>query len=106
MPELSADIAFAEDTARILKVLGHPARLQIVSVLSHVREAHVTGLIGCLDLPQAIVSQQLALLHTHGLVTVERKDGYSWYSLAEPRVARLVRCMEAPATEPCPAPES
>jgi DNA-binding transcriptional ArsR family regulator len=94
MPEFSSDTPYAEEMARILKVLGHPTRLQIVAVLSHVGAAHVTGLMGCLELPQAIVSQQLALLRAQGLVKSDRRDGYAWYSLADPRMVRLVRCME------------
>jgi DNA-binding transcriptional ArsR family regulator len=96
MPEFSSDKEFAEDIARVLKVLGHPTRLQIVAVLSHVGEAHVTGLMGCLELPQAIVSQQLALLRAQGLVSATRKEGYAWYSLADPHLVCLVRCLENP----------
>ena len=101
MPEFSSDRRYAEEVAQILKVLGHPTRLQMVAVLSKVGQAHVTGLMGCLEQPQAIVSQQLALLRTHGLVKVERRDGYAWYSLSDPRMARLIRCMETPAEESC-----
>ncbi len=101
MPEFSSDRSFAEEVARILKVLGHPTRLQIVAVLSHVGEAHVTGLMGCLELPQAIVSQQLALLRAQGLVKATRRDGYAWYSLADPRMTRLVRCWETPPEDNC-----
>jgi len=101
MPEFSSDRDYAEEVARILKVLGHPTRLQMVAVLSHVGEAHVTGLMGCLELPQAIVSQQLALLRAQGLVKSRRRDGYAWYSLADPRMVRLVRCMEKDHDESC-----
>ncbi len=103
MPEFSSSPAHAEDVARILKVLGHPTRLQIVAVLTHVGEAHVTGLMGCLELPQAIVSQQLALLRAQGLVQSRRRDGYAWYSLSDPRMIRLVRCMESEPEEDCTA---
>lgn len=100
MPEFSSNRDYAEEVARILKVLGHPARLQMVAVLSHVGEAHVTGLMGCLELPQAIVSQQLALLRAQGLVKACRRDGYAWYSLADPRMMHLIRCMERDVGEP------
>ncbi len=101
MPEFSSDRDYAEEVARILKVLGHPTRLQIVAVLSHVGEAHVTGLMGCLELPQAIVSQQLALLRAQGLVKAARRDGYAWYSLADPRMNRLIGCMEKDHSDSC-----
>jgi DNA-binding transcriptional ArsR family regulator len=101
MPEFSSDQAYTEETARILKVLGHPVRLQMVAVLSHVGQAHVTGLMGCLELPQAIVSQQLALLRAQGLVMATRRDGYAWYSLTDPRLVSLIRCLEAPPEECC-----
>ncbi len=101
MPEFSSNRDYAEEVARILKVLGHPTRLQMVAVLSHVGEAHVTGLMGCLELPQAIVSQQLALLRAQGLVKSTRRDGYAWYSLADPRMVRLISCMERDADDTC-----
>ncbi len=103
MPEFSSNAEYAEEVARILKVLGHPTRLQMVAVLTHVGEAHVTGLMGCLELPQAIVSQQLALLRAQGLVKATRRDGYAWYSLADPRMVHLIRCMERDPNEPCKA---
>lgn len=101
MPEFTSDRDYADKVARVLKVLGHPTRLQMVAVLSHVGEAHVTGLMGCLELPQAIVSQQLALLRAQGLVQATRRDGYAWYSLADPGLVSLIRCLESQPDGAC-----
>ena len=100
MPELSSDREQAAEVAAVLKVLGHPIRLQIIAVLAKFGEVHVTGLMGCLELPQAIVSQQLAQLRNKKLVKATRRNGYSWYTLSDPRMIHLVRCLERAGDEP------
>jgi len=44
--------------------------------------------------PQPIVSQQLRILRTRGLVTAIRENGFARYRLAEPALRELVGCME------------
>lgn len=43
---------------------------------------------------QAIVSQQLRVLRMRDLVAVSRHDGYARYRLAEPRLKKMVECLE------------
>jgi DNA-binding transcriptional ArsR family regulator len=83
----------AEDLADILKALGHHARLRIVAALCDA-ELSVIGLSERLDVPQAIVSQQLRILRLSGLVAVARKKGFARYSLARPRLRDLIACLE------------
>ena len=65
--EVAFDRAQAEVAAEVLKALGHPIRLRILSVLSG-GPVHVNGLAAALDTPQAIVSQQLRVLRSCKLV--------------------------------------
>ena len=82
------------DAADLLKALGHPLRLRIVERLARGRE-HVGALAERLDVPQAIASQQLRILRLSGLVAATRENGQAVYRLVDPRVVRLIRCMES-----------
>lgn len=79
--------------ADILKALAHPARLRIVAALCE-GEENVIGLAERLDIPQAIVSQQLRILRMSGLVAAVRIKGYARYGLAQPRLRELIACLE------------
>ncbi|PLY00629.1 MAG: ArsR family transcriptional regulator [Desulfuromonas sp.] len=59
--------------AEILKVLGHPVRLKIVAGLLS-ESCNVKKIWECLELPQATVSQHLALLKNKGVIE-GRRDG-------------------------------
>lgn len=59
--------------AEMLKVLGHPIRLKIVAGLC-MQECNVKKIWECLGLPQATVSQHLALLKNKGIIEGTR-DG-------------------------------
>ncbi len=58
--------------AEVLKVLGHPVRLQIVQTLL-TRESCVKNLWSCLELSQATVSQHLSVLKGKGIVDSARE---------------------------------
>jgi DNA-binding transcriptional ArsR family regulator len=93
MKSLVGSEARARHLADILKALGHASRLRIVAVLCE-REETVGEIAGRLDLPQAIVSQQLRILRMSGLVEASREKGFARYRLAQPRLRELLRCLD------------
>jgi DNA-binding transcriptional ArsR family regulator len=93
MKPLRNDGARADHIAEVLKAVAHPLRLRIVATLCR-GEEHVNGLADLLDAPQPIVSQQLRILRSHGLVAAVRENGFARYRLAEPALRDLVCCME------------
>ena len=75
------------ELGRLLAVLAHPRRLQIMLLLQEAGERDVNGLASALAIPHAGVSQHLALLRAHRLVA-ERRDGRrAIYRLRSPAVA-------------------
>ncbi|MBW1646368.1 MAG: winged helix-turn-helix transcriptional regulator [Deltaproteobacteria bacterium] len=74
--------------AEILKVLGHPIRLRIVQTLM-TQESCVKNLWSCLDLPQATVSQHLAVLKGKGVVNSER-EGVVMRYWVEDEISKLI----------------
>ena len=90
---IAKDPVRADHVAEVLKAVAHPIRLRIVALLCR-GEENVTALSEKLGASQAIVSQQLRILRSHGLVAASREGGFARYRLVEQHLRGLVRCME------------
>lgn len=75
--------------AEVLKVLGHPIRLKIVAGLC-TRECNVKHIWECLGLPQATVSQHLALLKNKGIIDGKREGVEVHYSVINEFAKRII----------------
>lgn len=71
--------------ARYLKALGNPIRLRIVQELID-SEKCVGDVEGSLRVGQATVSQHLAVLKEHGIVTCRKEGPMRCYSLRYPEL--------------------
>jgi ArsR family transcriptional regulator len=81
----------AKARARILKAMGHPARLRIVDELSR-GDRCGCELLPLLGVDQSVVSRHLAYLRNAGII-VERKEGVKvMYHLACPCILRALEC--------------
>jgi ArsR family transcriptional regulator len=82
-----ADLAreFADLHAHICKGLADPKRLLILNAL-RAGERSVSDLVEELDLPQANVSQHLAVLRERGLATTRRDGQRIFYSVSSPKI--------------------
>lgn len=87
--EFDRILAKAREAAEFLKVLSHEGRLLILCHLV-TGEKSVTDLERLLSQRQAAVSQQLARLRLEGLVETRREGKTIYYSLSDPRAARLL----------------
>lgn len=83
MTDLSAE--FAELHAHICKGLADPKRLLILNALRN-GERSVTDICEELDLPQANVSQHLAVLRERGLADTRRDGQRVFYSVTSPKI--------------------
>ncbi len=75
--------------ADVLKVLGHPIRLKIVAGLC-AQECNVKHIWECLGLPQATVSQHLALLKNKGIIDGRREGVEVHYSVINGFAKKIV----------------
>lgn len=75
--------------AEVLKVLGHPIRLKIVAGLC-TKECNVKHIWECLGLPQATVSQHLALLKNKGIIEGKRDGVEVHYAVVHPLAKKIV----------------
>jgi len=94
MAVIATDPVRAEAVSQILKALGHPLRIRIISLLASDGERHVGGLAEHLEVQQPIISQHLRILRMSHLVSSTRRDGFAWYALAEPKLVDLLGCLE------------
>ncbi|RLA82477.1 MAG: ArsR family transcriptional regulator [Deltaproteobacteria bacterium] len=75
--------------ADLLKAMAHPIRLKILERLLE-DDACVKDLWGCLDLPQAVVSQHLAILRNKGIVKCQREGNTVRYYVRDPKVREII----------------
>lgn len=75
--------------ADFFRALAHPVRIRILETLGS-SERTVHELQQLLDLPQPIVSQQLAILRGKNIVAARKLGTAVHYALADPLVTRLL----------------
>lgn len=78
-----------EKTAEKLKVLGHPLRLEILCLIEK-NSSCVSELWTCLEQPQPVISQHLAILKNKGIVESQTSGNRRIYSIVDPFVKEII----------------
>lgn len=78
-----------EETARLAKALGHPARVKILRLLIAREECMVGRIVEALPLAQSTVSQHLKVLREAGLIHGEIEGPRVCYCAHPARLERL-----------------
>lgn len=89
--------------ASVCKGLADPKRLLIISELRD-GERSVSDICEALDLPQANVSQHLAILRDKGLVKARRDGQFVFYSLTSEKIIRAIDLLREVMAEQLMAP--
>ena len=76
--------------AQFFRALAHPIRIRLLEVLLRGGRT-VQELQAMLALGQPIVSQQLAVLRNHGIITGQREGASVRYRLRDPLVGDLLK---------------
>ncbi len=79
--------------AEKLKVCGHPIRLQLLCIIEK-GDSCVTELWKCLEQPQPVISQHLAVLKEKGIVSSVVKGNKRIYSIKDTFVQRVIRSLD------------
>lgn len=81
-----------EIKANLFKGLSHPYRIRLLEILSEEpdRPRQVSELIAATGLEASHLSQHLAVLRRHGVVSAERDGSAVFYQLAHPKIAELL----------------
>ena len=85
--------AAVEDTARVLRCLGHPLRLQILDLLEHSGEATVTEVHEGLGVEQAIASQHLTTMRDKGILARRKEGVHVYYRIGDSRALKVLACV-------------
>ena len=85
---MTTELPIAALKAELFKALAHPIRVRALERLV-VEEISVGDLAGFLELEVTQLSQQLAILRRANVVTTRRDGNTIYYSVRDPRMARL-----------------
>lgn len=80
-----------EMKANLFKALAHPARIRILEILSTTDgPTPVSAILAASDLEPTLLSQHLAVLKRHHVVSGHRVGNAVFYTLAHPKIAELL----------------
>ncbi|MEM7373199.1 MAG: metalloregulator ArsR/SmtB family transcription factor [Bacteroidota bacterium] len=80
--------------ARLLKTVGHPARLMIIDLLLDHHKLPVKEIFQAVDISQSNASQHLKALEEIGILVSERDGKHIMYSIDNPLIRQLIRCVQ------------
>ena len=81
---------FLDECAQKLKVAGHPMRLRLLCRIAQEGEPCVSDLWTCLDQPQPVISQHLAVLKQRNIVTSRVQGNRRIYTIIDPFIRQIV----------------
>lgn len=87
MTDSGIPAASLEDSADLLRVLGHPLRLELLTALIEGERA-VGDIESVTGVGQPLLSQQLAILRKGGLVSTRREAKQIFYQINRDRMAQ------------------
>ncbi|MBU8807678.1 ArsR/SmtB family transcription factor [Mycolicibacterium goodii] len=80
-----------EIKANLFKALAHPARIRILEILSASSEpTPVSAILAETDIEPTLLSQHLAVLKRHHVVSGKRTGNAVYYELAHPKISELL----------------
>jgi len=82
-----------EEAAAMLKVMAHPVRISIISLLER-RAMNVSQLQAELGIKQSITSQHLSALTAKGILRREKSGNEAYFSIKKKEVLKLMSCIK------------
>lgn len=80
-----------EIKANLFKALAHPARIRMLEILSTSPDpTPVSELLAATGIEPTLLSQHLAVLKRHHVVSGRREGNAVYYELAHPKIAELL----------------
>ena len=88
-----------EECSQKLKVCGHPIRLKLLCLIAREQEPCVSELWTCLNQPQPVVSQHLAVLKEKGIVQSHVQGNKRIYTIVDPFVEKIIHSLMTKESE-------
>ncbi|WP_299556508.1 metalloregulator ArsR/SmtB family transcription factor [uncultured Mycolicibacterium sp.] len=80
-----------EIKANLFKALAHPARIRVLEILSaNGRPTPVSEILADTAIEPTLLSQHLAVLRRHQVVSAQRTGNAVFYELAHPKISELL----------------
>jgi DNA-binding transcriptional ArsR family regulator len=95
----SYQLEFLEEATETLRAVAHPIRMAIIDLLYREGQLSVTSIHEALDIEQAVASHHLRILKNKSVVTVQREQKFSLYSLTDQGYHRIVAILESLLSE-------
>lgn len=94
MPDRLADTRaqpLYEIKANLFKALANPARIRVLEILSaNGRPTAVSEILAAIDIEPTVLSQHLAVLKRHHVITGQRIGNGVLYELTHPKISELL----------------
>ena len=94
------------DYSQKLKAMGHPIRLRLLCLIDEGDDPCVTDLWRCLQQPQPVISQHLAILKESGIVSAEVQKTKRVYAIVDPFIKGIVSKVRAEEARAQKAPKA
>jgi ArsR family transcriptional regulator len=82
-------------TAKILRAVSHPLRLQIISFIDTNKKINVNSIYQSLHLEQSRASQHLRILRDTNIVSTQREGKFIYYSLNYPLLQLIAEVVDS-----------
>jgi DNA-binding transcriptional ArsR family regulator len=90
--DLGCSPQLIEETSNKLKVLGHPIRLKLLCMMER-QTACVTDMWQCLEQPQPVISQHLAVLKDKDIVESVHDGNKRIYRVVDPFIKSIIKSL-------------
>ncbi len=81
------------EVSNVMKAMAHPQRLMILCYLAD-EEKTVSDLVERCHISQSQISQFLNRMQREKLLTVRKEGQFSYYSIAEKKITKLILSMQ------------
>lgn len=87
---------YVTKVARILKVIAHPVRLQVLAALRKTNPLNVSELsdMVTLDVEQSLLSHHLIKMRDNGVLQCRKEGMFVYYSIVDTKIFNILDCME------------
>ena len=88
--------SFVFKIAKLLKVIAHPVRLQILAALKENDRLNVSEIseLVRLDVEQSLLSHHLIKLRDNGVLRSSKEGLFVYYSVVDKKILNILNCME------------
>lgn len=88
--------AYVTKIAKVLRVIAHPVRLQVLAALRKQCPLNVSELSDMvhLDVEQSLLSHHLIKMRDNGVLQSQKRGMYVYYSIVDKKIFKILDCME------------